>query len=210
MKSSPVTSEAAFYQNILVQRRKARQQQSTVVMVVCGLLQMLWLVTGGVLPLWGLLSLDTYFLLCPLVLGTFTSIFIAGFISFRRARRPVTTEEITHLRQAERTRLFQEAQGILPPAYRPIRITLDILVGLLFAVGGVSCLIFSLPDRGLLKYVYAFCLHGTALYLLHAALYEKPKRAARLPHESMQELRRRLALGETMSTSEPHDMHQAM
>jgi len=204
-------SETAFYRAMLTRKREARQHQSTAVMIVCVTLQMLWLVAGGLLPAWGLLSLDTFFLFCPLVFGVLIGIFgLFGFLIFRRAARPITTEEVAHLRQSERVRLFQQAQGILPPAYRPWRIALEVFVGLLLAAGGISCLIFSLPDKSLLKYLYAFSLHGTALYLLHMALYDKPRRAIGLAAEAAQELRRRLSLGETSEISETQDTHQAM
>ncbi len=211
MKSSPITSETAFYRNILVERRKAQRHYSTIVMIVCGALQLLWLFVGGLLPIRGILSLDTFLLLSPFVFGLLTGIFVVfGFRSFRRAYKPITINDVARLRQAERVRLFQQAQGILPTAYRPWRIALDILVGLLFAAGGIACLLFSVPDRGLLKYIYAFSLHGTALYVLYSALYTKPRQARYIPIESAQELRCRLALGEESDALATQDMHEAM
>lgn len=211
MKASLITSETAFYRNILIQRRKTQRQRSTVVMIVCVALQMLWLLIGGTLPLRNILSLDTYLLLSPFIFGLLTVIFaLFGFRSFRRASKPVTLNEVAHLRQTERIRLFQQAQGILPTIYLPWRIALDVLIGLLFAASGIACLLFSVPDSGLLKYIYAFSLHGTALYLLYSSLYIKPRRAKHLPAESAQELRRRLALGEEMNGSETRDAHETM
>ncbi len=206
MDSHP-TSETAFYRNILVQRRKAQRQRSTLVMIVCGTLMMLWLFLGGLLPLHNLLSLTTFLLLSPFVFGLLTALFaIFGFRSYRRAYLSITDNDVSHLRQAERMRLFREAQGILPTAYTTWRIVLDVLIGLLFAASGISCLLFSIPDNGLLKYIYAFSLHGTALYLLYAALYTKPRRAKDIPAESARELKRWLALGETMEESETQDI----
>ena len=210
MKSSPITSETAFYRTMLVQRRKAQRYYSTLVMIVCGALQMLWLFIGGFLPIRDILSLNVFLLLSPFVFGLLTGIFVIfGFRSFRRAYKPITLTDIARLRQAERVRLFQQAQGVLPTAYRPWRIALDTLIGLLFAASGIACLLFSVPDRGLLKYVYAFSLHGTALYLLYAALYTKPRQAKYIPSESAQELRRRLALGEESDALEAQDVHEA-
>ncbi len=211
MKSSPITSETAFYRQMLVQARKVQRQRSTLVMITCGALQMLWLFLGGLLPLRGILSLNVFFLLSPLVFGLLVGVFaLFGFRSFRRACKPITHSEVSRLRQAERVRLFQQAQGILPATYQLWRIALDVLVGLLFAASGIACLLFSIPDRGLLKYIYAFSLHGTALYLLHLALYTKPRRAKQLPTESAQELKRRLALGEKIDVSETQNIHEAM
>ena len=208
---SHASSENAFYRNILVQRRKAQRQQSTLVMIVCVTLQMLWLFLGGMLPLGNILSFSTFLVLSPFVFGFLTVIFaLFGFRSFRRAHKPLTHNDVSRLRQAERIRLFQQAQGKLPAAYTMWRITLDVLVGLLFAASGIACLLFSIPDNGLLKYVYAFGLHGTALYLLYSALYTKPKRAKDIPAESAQELKRRLALGEEMEESETRDTHETM
>ena len=204
-------SETTFYRNMLAQRRKAQRQTSTMVMIVCGALQLLWLLLGGLLPLRNLLTLTTFFLLSPFVFGILTATFaIFGFRNYRRAHTPVTDNDVAHLRQIERMRLFQQAQGTPPPAYAPWRIALDVLVGLLFAASGITCLLLSIPDNGLLKYIYAFSLHGTALYLLYSALYTKPKRAKEIPAESAQELRRRLALGEEMDESETQDAHETM
>lgn len=211
MKSSLITSETAFYRNVLVETRKAQRQQSTFVMIVCGIMQMLWLCIGGLLPLRGILSFDVFLLLSPFVFGILTGIFIVfGYRSFRRANKPITVSEVAHLRQVERMRLFRQAQGTLPATYQPWRMALDVLVGLFFAASGIACLLLSIPDKGLLKYLYAFSLHGTALYLLYSALYTKPRRAKHIPIESAQELRRRLALGEKMDVSETQDIHEAM
>ncbi len=208
---SRASSENAFYRNILVQRCKAQRQQSTLVMIVCVTLQMLWLFLGGMLPLRDILSFSTFLVLSPFVFGFLTVIFaLFGFRNFRRAHKPLTNEDVSRLRQAERIRLFQQAQGKLPAAYTRWRITLDVLVGLLFAASGITCLLLSIPDNGLLKYVYAFGLHGTALYLLYSALYTKPKRARDIPAESAQELRRRLALGEETEESEIRDTHETL
>ena len=210
MDSRPI-SETAFYRNMLVQRRRIQRQHSTMVMIVCGMLQMFWLLLGGLLPLRNVLSFTTYLLLSPFVFGLLTAIFaFFGFYSFRRAHKQVTDNDISRLRQAERMRLFQEAQGVLPAAYSTWRIVLDVLVSLLFAASGITCLLLSIPDHGLLKYVYAFGLHGTALYLLYSALYTKPKRAKEIPAESAQELRRRLALGEEMDESKTQDARETM
>ena len=210
MDSRPM-SETAFYRNILVQRRKAQRQRSTLVMVVCGTLMMLWLFLGGLLPLHNILSLTTFLLLSPFVFGLLTGIFaIFGFRSYRRAYASITDNDVSRLRQAERMGLFQQAQGILPSAYRPWRIALDVLVGLLFAASGISCLLLSIPDNGLLKYIYAFSLHGTSLYLLYSALYTKPRRAKDIPAESARELKRWLALGEAMDESETQDARETM
>ncbi len=204
-------SETAFYRNILVQRRKAQRQRSTLVMVVCGTLQMLWLFLGGLLPIRNILSLTTFLMLSPFVFGLLTGIFaIFGFRSYRRAHASITDNDVSHLRQIERMRLFRQAQGILPDAYRPWRIALDVLVGLLFAASGITCLLLSIPDNGLLKYVYAFSLHGTALYLLYAALYTKPKRAKDIPAESARELKSWLAHGEEMAETDTQDIHETM
>ncbi len=208
---SHASSENVFYRNILVQRRKAQRQQSTLVMIVCVTLQMLWLLLGGMLPLRDILSFSTFLVLSPFVFGFLTGIFaLFGFRSFRRAHKPLTNNDVSRLRQAERIRLFQQAQGKLPAAYTMWRIILDVLVGLLLAASGITCLLLSIPDNGLLKYVYAFGLHGTALYLLYSALYTKPKRARDIPAESARELRRRLALGEETEESEARDTHETM
>ncbi len=210
MDSRPM-SETAFYRNILVQRRKAQRERSTTVMVVCGTLQMLWLVLGGLLPLRDILSFSTFLMLSPFVFGLLTVIFaLFGFRSFRRAHKPLTESDVFRLRQAERIRLFQQAQGKLSGAYSPWRIGFDVLIGLLFAASGITCLLLSIPDNGLLKYVYAFSLHGTALYLLYSALYTKTRRAKDIPTESAQELKRRLALGEEMAESETQDAHETL
>ena len=211
MKSSPITSETAFYRNMLMQKRKTQRYYSTMVMIVCGTLLMLWLFIGGLLPVSGILSLNVFLMLSPFVFGLLTGIFLVfGLRSFRRAYKPVMPHDIARLRQAERIRLFQQAQGILPATHQPWRIALDILVGLLFAACGIACLLFSVPDNGLLKYIYAFSLHGTALYLLYSALYTKPIQARHIPSESTQELRRRLALGEESDVLETQDVHEAM
>ena len=208
MKSSPVTSETILYHNMLIQERKAQRQHSTIIMIVCITLQALWLFLGGLLPQRGILSLDMFLLLSPFVFGLLIGCFaLFGLRKFRRAYKPITEDEVTRLRQTERIRLFQQAQGILPQNYRLWRIALDVCVGLLLAASGIACLLFSVPDRGFLKYIYAFSLHGTALYLLYSALYTKPMRAKQLATESMQELKRRLALGEKMQESETQDMH---
>ena len=210
MDSRPM-SENAFYRSMLVQRRKAQRQRSTTVMVVCGTLQMLWLFLGGILPLRNILSFSTFLVLSPFVFGLLTVIFaLFGFRSFRRAYKPIVENDVSRLRQAERVRLFQQAQGKLPPAYTLWRIALDVFVGLLFAASGITCLLVSIPDNGLLKYIYAFSLHGTALYLLYSALYTKPRRAKDIPAESARELRRRLALGEEMEESEIRDTHETL
>ena len=210
MDSRPM-SENTFYRNMLVQSRKAQSQRSTIVMLVCVTLQMLWLFLGGILPLHNVLSLTTFLLLSPFVFGLLTGIFVLfGLRSFRRAQKSITDNDISRLRQAERIRLFQQAQGTLPAAYRTWHIALDVLVGLLFAASGIACLLFSVPDNGLLKYVYAFSIHGTALYLLYSALYTKPKRAKDIPAESAQELKRRLALGEEMEESTTRDAHETL
>ena len=203
--------ENVFYRNILVQKRKAQRQQSTVVMIVCVTLQMLWLLLGGILPIRNVLSSITFFMLSPFVFGLLTALFVLfGFRSFRRAYKPITDSDISCLRQAERMRLFQQAQGKLPSAYTTWRIILDVCVGLLLAASGIACLLFSIPDNGLLKYIYAFGLHGTSLYLLYAALYTKPKQAKDIPTESARELKRRLALGEEMDESEMRDTYETM
>ena len=200
-----------MYRNILVQKRKAQRQQSTLVMIVCGVLQMLWLLLGGILPLRNILSFSTFLLLSPFIFGVLTGIFaLFGFRSFRRAYKPLTDNDVSRFRQAERVRLFQQAQGKLPAAYSIWRIGLDVFVGLLFAASGIACLLFSVPDNGLLKYIYAFSLHGTALYLLYSALYTKPRRAKDIPAESARELRRRLALGEEMDELEIRDTHETL
>ena len=208
---SRARSENTFYRNMLVQKRKAQRQQSTLVMIVSGTLQALWLFLGGILPLHNILSYTTFLILSPFIFIGLTSIFaFFGFRSFRRAYKPVTESDVSRLRQAERVRLFQQAQGKLPVAYTTWRIALDILVGLFFAASGIACLLFSVPDTGLLKYVYAFSLHGTALYLLYSALYTKPRRAKDIPTESARELRRRLALGEETEESEIRDTHETL
>ena len=210
MDSRPM-SENAFYRNILVQRRKAQRQRSTLVMICCVMLQMLWLFLGGMLPLRNILSFSTFLVLSPFVFGLLTGIFaLFGFRSFRRAHKPLTNNDVARLRQAERVRLFQQAQGKLPAAYSVWRMGLDIFIGLLLAASGIACLLFSVPDNGLLKYIYAFSLHGSALYLLYSALYTKPKRAKDIPTESARELRRRLALGEEMEESEIRDTHETL
>jgi len=180
-------------------------------MVVSGTLQMLWLMLGGILPLRNILSFNIFLLLSPFVFGLLTGIFaLFGFRSFRRAYTPITDNDVSRLRQAERVRLFQQAQGKLPPAYTTWRIAFDVLVALLLAASGIACLLFSVPDNGLLKYIYAFSLHGTALYLLYSALYTKPRRAKDIPAKSARELRRRLALGEEMEESEIRDTHETL
>lgn len=210
MDSRPM-SENAFYRNILVQRRKAQRQRSTLVMICCVMLQMLWLFLGEMLPLRNILSFSTFLVLSPFVFGLLTGIFaLFGFRSFRRAHKPLTNNDVARLRQAERVRLFQQAQGKLPAAYSVWRMGLDIFIGLLLAASGIACLLFSVPDNGLLKYIYAFSLHGSALYLLYSALYTKPKRAKDIPTESARELRRRLALGEEMEESEIRDTHETL
>ncbi len=210
MDSRPM-SENAFYRNILVQRQKVQRQRSTIVMIACVTLQMLWLFLGGMLPLRNILSFSTFLLLSPFVFGLLTVIFaLFGFRDFRRAHKPVTDTDVSRLRQAERVRLFQQAQGKLSGAYTMWRITLDVVVALFFAASGITCLLLSIPDNGLLKYVYAFSLHGTALYLLYSALYTKPRRAKDIPAESARELRRRLALGEEMEESEIRDTHETL
>lgn len=210
MNSRPV-SETAFYRNMLTQKRKGQRDRSSIIMILCGTLQMLWLMLGGFLPLRNILTYSTFLLLSPLVFGTLTATFaLFGFRSYRRANKPVTEGDVAQLRQIERMRLFRQAQGIVPSAYTPLRIAFDILAGLFLAASGITCLLLSIPDNGLAKYVYAFGLHGTALYLLYSALYTKPRRAKEIPAESARELKRRFALSEEMDESETQGAQETM
>jgi hypothetical protein len=211
MNPSPVISETAYYRQTLTRKRAVLLRCSVCVMTSCAVLQALWLLIGAMLPLPGILTLDQFLLLSPwvflLLLGSFA---LLGLSAFRRARQPVSMAEVSHLRQAERERLFRQALGVLPAAYRPWRLALETLLGLSCAAGGIACLLFSIPHAGPLKFLYAGCLQTTALYLLYTALYTKPRRARQLPAVSARELRRRLALGEETGEAGGQDMPKAV
>ncbi len=211
MNPSPPISETAYYQQELTRARKAQLRRSIGLMVVCGILQGLWLILGALLPLPDILSLDQFLLLSPGVFGLLVGTFIIfGLRNYERSKQPVTMEEASRLRQAERARLFRQAQGVLPATYRPWRLALETLLALLCSGGGMVCLLYSIPASGLLEFAYAACLQVIALYLLYSALYNKPRRARLIPATSARELRRRLALGEQMNETGGQDLRETV
>ncbi len=101
------------------------------------------------------------------------------------------------LNVGEITQLFREAQGTLPMAYRPWRLILESVLGLLFIAGGIAFLVFVSPDVGdALRIAYGIGLLAIGLVLLWSALYIKRRRARHIATSSARELQARLALGE--------------
>lgn len=210
MDNAPITSETAFYRYRLGQERNALRQRSVIVMILCSTLLGLGILLGGFLLLARIFPSDMLLFFSLVLLGVLGSIFLVfGVVGYRLAKQPVSEQEVLQLRQSERIRLFREAQGVLPVAYRPWRLALDGLLGMLCSACGIACLLFSFPGNGVIKFLYAGCLQCTALSMLYNALYVKPRRARLIPSQSARELKQRLALGEIMCEEGAHDTNEA-
>ena len=176
----------------LVRRRRSERFQGWILISIggVGLLALLFtLVTSfprvfTLGPLFQFLSL--LFVLC------FFCSFLLGISTLRSASKTPTEKDVAHVRQMERIRLYQEAQGVLPWTYRRAgRISMTIL-GSVALVGGVLVLLSfgaGSPD--------AWVMVAAGVVFLWLALYIIPRDRRRLPEQSAQVLAREMIAGET-------------
>ena len=147
----------------------------------------------------------------PLSLGAFLQMYLLiavmlaclfylmGYSEYQRGKQPITEQEVEQRRQKERAELFRQAQGELPMYYRPWRILVERIIGILFVATGIVCLVFAI--RGLQKPEALLIVYGLGLLLpggllLWLAFYAKPREAKQVSTWSSRLLRHRMARGE--------------
>lgn len=87
------------------------------------------------------------------------------------------------MRQLERARLYQEAQGMLPWTYRRVGRTSMVILGSIALVGGILVL-FSFGVRSIDGWV----MEAAGVVILWLALYRIPRECRHLPEQSAQTL----------------------
>lgn len=122
---------------------------------------------------------------------------ILGILLWRKARREPSAEEIQHMRQMQRARLFRQAQGVLPWSHRRLSRMLLSLVGIiLLVIGGCFLYFFGLLAWDGWGYV------ALGIFLLIVAMYILPAESRQLPRESAGQLAKHLLHGEVTEGDE--------
>jgi len=185
-------TERSIWEQELIRRRRSERLQGWILVSIggIGLLALLFtLVTSfprvfTLGPLFEFMSL--LFVLC------FFCSFLLGISTLRAANKTPTEKDVARVRQMERTRLYQEAQGVLPWTYRRAgRICMTIL-GCVALVGGVLVLLSfgaGSPD--------GWVMVAAGVVFLCLTLYIIPRDRRRLPEQSAQTLAREMIAGES-------------
>ncbi len=185
-------SDHDIWRQELLRRRRSERFQGWILLSIggIGLLALLFtlatsfprLLTLG--PLFDVLSL--------LVVLAFFSSFLLGISTLQSASKAPAEHDIARVRQMERTRLFQEAQGKLPWSYRRTGGIGFAILGCIALIGGVLVLL-SFVVRSSDGWV----MESAGLVFVWLALYVIPRERRRLPEQSTRTLAREMIVGET-------------
>lgn len=186
-----IDTENNIWKQELVRRRRSERIQGWILISIGGV---------GVLALLFTLatSFPRFLTLGPLfellfllfVLCFFCSFFL-GISTLRSARKVPTEQDIARVRRTERTRLYQEAQGVLPWTYRRIGRICMTLLGVFALVGGVLVLVsFGVGSMD------GWVMAAAGVVFLWLALYRIPRERRQLPEQSAQTLAREMIAGE--------------
>ena len=124
------------------------------------------------------------------VLG-FLGSFLLGVSTLKSTSKEPAEQEVVQIRQMERTRLFQEAHGLLPWTYRRIGILCMAVFGGIALLGGFLVLFVFGWQAG-----DGWVMLGAGLVLLWLALFRLPQERKNLPTQSAQTLAHGMQAGE--------------
>ena len=186
------TTERNIWEQELTRRRHFERVQGGILVCIGGV-GLLALVFPFVTSFPRMLSLGPWYagIALLLILCFFYSC-VLGIWTLRSASRPTTQQDVARVRQSERARLYQEAQGVLPWTYRSAGRISMVILGCIALVGGILVL-FSFGVRS----VDAWVMGAAGVVFLWLALYRIPRESRHLPEQSVQALSNEMIAGET-------------